>query len=471
MVFSSSVFLFIFLPITVLIYYLLRKESLQNVWLLFVSFIFFAWAQPNYLWIIIVSIILNYIGALVIAKYKDIKGVLLFAVVVANIGLLFYFKYFEFTVSIINKIARLSISVPEIILPIGISFFTFQGISYVIDVYRNEVQVQKNILNVALYISMFPQLIAGPIVRYSDINKEITKRSISVENISDGIEHFIIGLGKKVVIANTLASLVDPIWESGAHRHTAILAWTASIAYTLQIYFDFSGYSEMTIGLGKMLGFTFPENFNLPYISQSITEFWRRWHISLSSWFRDYIYIPLGGNRKRVYLNLFIVFLLTGIWHGASEHFILWGIWNGIFIIIERIINKNLNLNLQFNNTFITVLKKIYTLFVVNIGWVIFRAPYIGEAKAFISCMMGRPYEMPTDSAVWWYLDKWTLTVLVVAIIVSSSIPQKVIAKTKDVIPETVYVTTKYILLIILFVLSVTLIVSGTYNPFIYYQF
>ena len=267
------------------------------------SFIFFAWAQPNYLWIIIVSITLNYFGALAIAKYKDVKVVLLFTVVVANIGLLFYFKYFEFTIHLINKITRFSISIPDIILPIGISFFTFQGISYVIDVYRDDVPVQKSILNVALYISMFPQLIAGPIVRYSDINKEITRRNITVEDICDGIEYFIIGLGKKVIIANTLASLVDPIWESGAHRHTAILAWTASIAYTLQIYFDFSGYSEMAIGLGNMLGFTFPQNFNLPYISQNITEFWRRWHISLSTWFRDYIYIPLGGNRKRVYLN------------------------------------------------------------------------------------------------------------------------------------------------------------------------
>lgn len=324
MVFSSTLFLFCFLPITLLVYYLVQ-DKYKNYWLLLVSLLFFGWSQPNYLWIIVLSIGINYIGALIVDYMSKFKKPLLILTIMANVLLLFYFKYFNFVLESINKIFDFNFEVLDIVLPIGISFFTFQGMSYVIDVYRKEVLVQKNILKLGLYIVLFPQLIAGPIVRYKDIAAEIDNRKTTLEDFSYGIERFVIGLGKKAIIANTMAVTADAIWNNGALNNSWITAWVGSISYTLQIYFDFSGYSDMAIGLGRMFGFHFNENFNLPYISQSISEFWRRWHISLSSWFKDYVYIPLGGNRKNVYLNLSIVFLLTGIWHGAAWHYVLWG--------------------------------------------------------------------------------------------------------------------------------------------------
>ena len=316
MVFSSTLFVFFFLPITLLGYYLI-KESYRNYWLLFVSLVFFGWSQPNYLWIIVLNIVINYVCAMLISQMPQIRKYIVVTAVLVNIAILFYFKYFNFTIETINNLANCNISIKDIVLPIGISFFTFQGMSYVIDVYRGDVPVQKNIFKVGLYIVLFPQLIAGPIVRYRDIAYEIDHRKNTLEDFCSGIERFIIGLGKKAIIANTMAATADAIWNADITKNTWIIAWLGSIAYTLQIYFDFSGYSDMAIGLGRMFGFHFNENFNLPYISKNITEFWRRWHISLSSWFRDYVYIPLGGNRKHVYLNLAIVFLLTGIWHGA----------------------------------------------------------------------------------------------------------------------------------------------------------
>ena len=312
------------------------------------SLVFFGWSQPNYLWIILLNIAINYIGAMLIDKMKSIRKIILLLTVVSNFGILFYFKYFDFAIESINQIFGTTFSLRDIVLPIGISFFTFQGMSYVIDVYRKDVPAQKNIFKLGLYIVLFPQLIAGPIVRYKDIAQEIDKRHVNVEEFCAGIEKFIIGLGKKAIIANTMALTADAIWNNGVLQNTWIMSWVGSIAYTLQIYFDFSGYSDMAIGLGRMFGFHFNENFNLPYISKNITEFWRRWHISLSSWFRDYVYIPLGGNRKNVYLNLAIVFLLTGVWHGAAWNFIVWGIWNGVFILIERVIRmKNKKKKIQ----------------------------------------------------------------------------------------------------------------------------
>lgn len=338
MVFSSTLFLFVFLPITLFIYYVI-KSRYKNYWLLLASLIFFMWSQTNYLWIIVFNIIINYCCAMLIDSLKKLRKPVLIVAVIANFGLLYYFKYFNFTLVSLNKIFGFNFELFDIVLPVGISFFTFQGISYVIDVYRKNVQVQKNIFNVALYIVLFPQLIAGPIVRYKDIALEIDCRTTTLDDFSYGIERFIIGLSKKAVISNTLALTVDNIWNN--NNITCIMAWIGSIAYTLQIYFDFSGYSDMAIGLGQLFGFHFNENFNLPYISKNITEFWRRWHISLSSWFRDYVYIPLGGNRKNVYFNLAVVFFLTGIWHGASWHFMAWGIWNGVFILFERFIKNN----------------------------------------------------------------------------------------------------------------------------------
>lgn len=473
MVFSSTLFIFLFLPLTLAGYYLFRVEF-RNYWLLFMSLIFFGWSQPKYLIIIILNIFINYCGAIIIGNFNLLKKITLVGVVVANLAILFYYKYFDFAIETVNSCFNSSFALKNIVLPIGISFFTFQGLSYVVDVYRGDAGAQRNPFKVALYITLFPQLIAGPIVRYKDVANEIDNRKFSVDDFSGGVSRFIIGLGKKVLVANTMASLVDSVWNSGANANGVAVAWVASIAYTLQIYFDFSGYSDMAIGLGRMFGFHFSENFNLPYISQSITEFWRRWHISLSSWFRDYVYIPLGGNRKRVYLNLAIVFVLTGIWHGASWHFLVWGIWNGIFIILERFIKAR-----QATNTKAkiekskpnSIIKKLYTLFIINIGWILFRAPETDLAFKFIMSMFGNVDYSKVGYALSWYLDKWTVLMMFLGILFASELPSRMAGCIKSRISSTCYTFIKYIALLMLFYICIMRIVSGTYNPFIYYQF
>lgn len=472
MVFSSVLFIFIFLPITLLGYYLM-KNNYRNYLLLFASLIFFAWSQPNYLWVIILNITINYCGAFLIDRFTKARKPLLAITVLTNLGILFYFKYFDFLIQSLNNIFSSNFSILNIVLPIGISFFTFQGLSYVVDVYRKDVPVQKNPFKVALYIVLFPQLIAGPIVRYKDVALEIDNRKSTLADFSFGIERFIIGLAKKSIISNTMALTADAIWSNGATGNTWIVAWAGSIAYTLQIYFDFSGYSDMAIGLGRMFGFHFNENFNLPYISKNITEFWRRWHISLSSWFRDYVYIPLGGNRKHVYLNLSIVFLLTGIWHGASWHFIAWGIYNGFFILMERIILKRKSKQESSKKEFLPkiIFSKIYTLLVVNLGWVLFRAPHTRDAVQYIGTMFGVVVPKQTYVTVFYYLDNWTLFIMIVGIIFASSIPTKLGNILKKHIPENVFTVGKYLLLLFIFAISIIRIVSGTYNPFIYFQF
>ena len=474
MVFSSTLFLFVFLPITLLGYYLIRNEY-KNYWLLLVSLVFFAWSQPKYLWIIIVNILINYSCAMLIDRLQTLKKPVLIVAVAANLALLFYFKYFDFTIDSINKVLGCEFALRNIVLPVGISFFTFQGMSYVIDVYRGDVAAQKNIFKVGLYIVLFPQLIAGPIVRYKDIAFEVDNRTTTIDDFSSGIERFIIGLGKKAIIANTMASTADAIWGNGALGNTWLIAWIGSIAYTLQIYFDFSGYSDMAIGLGRMFGFHFNENFNLPYISKDITEFWRRWHISLSSWFRDYVYIPLGGNRRHVYLNLAIVFLLTGIWHGASWHYIAWGVWNGIFILIERVIktrNKRKGSARPERTSWLaTILLKIYTLLVVMIGWVLFRAPHTRDAARFVGIMFGIIRPKWVGYTAFWYLDRWTITIMMIGILFASSLPTKLATVIKAHVPDKAVLIGKYTLLLGLLYLSMLRIVSGTYNPFIYFQF
>ena len=471
MVFSSVLFIFIFLPITLLGYYLM-KNNYRNYWLLFVSLIFFAWSQPQYLYVILLNISINYIGALLLDKFKKLKTPILTITVLANLAILIYFKYFDFLIQSINKIFDSNFSILNVVLPIGISFFTFQGLSYVVDVYRKDVPVQKNIFKVALYIVLFPQLIAGPIVRYKDVALEIDNRKSTLADFSSGIERFIIGLGKKSIISNTMALAADAIWSNGATGNTWIIAWIGSIAYTLQIYFDFSGYSDMAIGLGRMFGFHFNENFNLPYISKNITEFWRRWHISLSSWFRDYVYIPLGGNRKHVYINLGIVFLLTGIWHGASWHYIAWGVYNGFFILAERaLIKKKSPAETPKKFSFKSILCKIYTLFIVNIGWVLFRAPHTRDAVQYVGTMFGINTPESMKVTPLYYLDNWTLFIMIVGIIFASSIPTKIGNFLKKHLHENIIDVGKYILLIIVFILALLRIVSGTYNPFIYFQF
>lgn len=471
MVFSSTIFCFLFLPITLAGYFII-KENYRNYWLLFVSLVFFAWSQPNYLWIILVSIGVNYIAARLL-KYEKIKKVVLIACLCVNLGLLIYFKYFDFAIDSINKLFHHSYDLMNIILPVGISFFTFQGISYVVDVYRGDVAVQKNIFKLGLYIVLFPQLIAGPIVRYQDIAKEIDSRKVSLDDFAAGIERFIIGLGKKSIIANTMAVIVDAIWERGAGNSIWTVAWLGSIAYTLQIYFDFSGYSDMAIGLGRMFGFHFNENFNLPYISKNISEFWRRWHISLSSWFRDYVYIPLGGNRKRVYINLAIVFLLTGIWHGASWNFVAWGAWNGLFILIERFIRNHGKFQSTGSkgNCLKIILGKIYVFFVVNLGFVLFRAETVEDGLIFIQSMFGKMQIAANGYTLMSCLNRWNILLLIIGVFFSTSIPSRLAEKLKTIVKAEVLQIIKYILLLALLYLSVLRIVSGVYNPFIYFQF
>lgn len=327
MVFSSPLFLFIFLPIVIAGYYLINQKF-RNVWLLLVSLFFYAWGEPVYIFLMIASIIINYFSGLLLSKVLgEVKRkIVLVCSILVNLSALAYFKYCGFFVRNVNDLFNVNIPIKEISLPIGISFYTFQGISYVVDVYRNNAKCQKNILNLGLYISFFPQLIAGPIVRYEDFEKQILNRKESSDKFYSGVRRFIIGFSKKILIADQLSTLADSVFSRNGM--SALAAWIGAVAFTLQIYFDFSGYSDMAIGLGKMFGFDISENFNYPYISKSIKEFWRRWHISLSTWFRDYVYIPLGGSRCkpiRSYLNLIVVFLLTGLWHGASWNFVAWG--------------------------------------------------------------------------------------------------------------------------------------------------
>lgn len=469
MVFSSNLFIFFFLPLTIWGYFFLGKRF-QNIFLLLMSTIFFAWSQPNYLWLIWLNIFTNYLCALFIAKFSNavMRRLFLLSALIVNLGLLVYFKYFNFLIDSANNLFHMELTPKNIILPIGISFFTFQGLSYVIDVYRKNVAVQKNLFKVALYILFFPQLIAGPIVKYSDVELQINHREISIDDFSVGLKRFIIGLGKKAILANTLAVMVDNIWNYGVAHYTVAIAWLGCVGYTLQIYFDFAGYSDMAIGLGRIFGFHFNENFNLPYISKSITEFWRRWHISLSTWFREYVYIPLGGNRKHVYLNLAIVFLLTGIWHGAAWNYILWGIWHGIFILAERYVKKN---NICIIKKGTTILSRIYTLSVVGIGWVLFRADNLDSAITYLKAMFGISLSTTPGFDVFWYLNKWNVTILIIAIILSTELPGKLAIRIRNTISENTYFIVEKIFLLLLFAFSLIRIVAGTYNPFIYFQF
>ena len=386
MVFSSAVFLFAFLPVTVGVYYI-SNARIRNYWLLLTSLFFYAWGEPRYIVLMLCSIVVNYFFGLIIEKLRlrrKFSGrLLLCAAIIFDIGLLGYYKYAGFLVQNLNRVLPVSFDVPQVALPVGISFYTFQILSYVIDVYRGNVPAQRNILSLGLYISFFPQLIAGPIVRYIDIEDQIQRRIISTDKVYDGIRSFMAGFIKKIIIADQLAPLVDTIFDAGGI--SAPSAWIGAIAYTFQIFFDFSGYSDMAIGLGKIFGFEFAQNFNYPYISTSIQEFWRRWHISLSTWFKDYVYIPLGGSRKgtwRTYRNLIIVFFLTGLWHGASWNFIIWGLYYVLFRIFEGAGGGHILDRLP------RLLQHLYALIVIIIGWVFFRADGLRNALHYLVSMV-----------------------------------------------------------------------------------
>lgn len=480
MVFSTILFLCGFLPIVILMYYIM-PQAFRNIFLLLVSLFFYAWGEPNFIWIMLLSIISNYGFGMWIGKAGRKKYIVGLAVFL-NLSILFIFKYFTFAAETIRSLIGGQFDVIQIALPIGISFYTFQGLSYVIDVYRSEGTmtedgqvislVQKNPLDLALYISMFPQLVAGPIVRYTDISANLKKREVTAQKFAQGAERFIIGLAKKAILANMIGKLAADIFASDFSYMGASTAWLGAFAYTLQIYFDFSGYSDMAIGLGKIFGFHFMENFRYPYISTSVREFWRRWHISLSTWFRDYLYIPLGGNRRgNVYVNLLIVFTVTGIWHGAGFSFLLWGLWHGLFLVIERVIirrkTKTSSENNKYGNIFRCLAGWIYTMLVVMIGWVAFNLPDFSEASSYLSIMFGVCKPIFTGFSIRYYLTNQMCFYLLLGIL--ACIPWKSVIRFKQ--PVFGMQMIKRFSLLLLLVLSFVFIINNSYNPFIYFRF
>ena len=467
MLFSSSVFIFIFLPLVLFLYYISGKK-IRNYILLLASLIFYAWGGVNYLKLLMVSILINYIFGLLIDKTVDrshLRKFILILGIILNLALLFYYKYYDFFIENINNILNMNLELKRIVLPIGISFFTFQGMSYIIDIYRNDGKVNKNIFSVALYISFFPQLVAGPIIKYKIIDEQIRVRKESIDYFSYGINRFVIGLGKKIIISDMLGAISDNIFLlANSSGIDMITAWIGAICYTLQIYFDFSGYSDMAIGLGHLFGFKFPENFNYPYISRSITEFWRRWHISLSTWFKEYLYIPLGGNRRgNVYFNLFVVFLVTGLWHGASWNFVIWGLWHGMFMIIERVIR-----NENWYKKIPSFIKIFITLFIVIIGWVLFKATTLEEGLKYLSIMFGLSNFSNITFEYTYFISRKFIVLIIIGIMASTPIFKKIFNRYRGI---KVFELIKTLLIILLFIISIIFMVNSTYSPFIYFQF
>ncbi len=471
MLFSSTTFIYLFLPLVLIVYYglLWWSRKAQNVFLLIASLFFYAWGEPSFVLIMIGSIIINWFFGLLVDKFREKKALVrsLIAVDVAlNLGLLFIFKYLAFSINILNSVFSAGLNVPSIALPIGISFFTFQAMSYVLDVYREKGDVQKDILCVGLYISFFPQLIAGPIVRYETVAEEILHRKSTLNDFFDGFSRFVVGLAKKVLLANHFALLADNAFTVAANGTLSVgYSWFGALAYTFQIFFDFSGYSDMAIGLGKMFGFHFLENFDYPYISKSITEFWRRWHMSLGTWFRDYVYFPLGGSRvkkPRVIFNLFVVWFLTGLWHGANFTFILWGLMYFVLIAIEKLTGFD-----KKGGKYWAIPKWIYTMLFVVLGWVLFRADSIGDAAHYIASMFGLNGNTLVDGLFIGYL-KQNVVYLPIAVLLSTPLFRYIDKKTKD---SHIVGFVHAVVLIVLFALSLASLISSTYNPFIYFNF
>lgn len=421
MVFSSTIFLFGFLPLVLLGYFVLPK-ALRNSWLLTTSLLFYAWGEPRLVIVMLISIAWNYAFGLLVGRYRESRwgGVHLAVAVAGNLGLLCWFKYIGFLTEAVNQLFAAvglpALAPPGIVLPIGISFYTFQAMSYVIDVYRQEVPPQRDPLALGLYVALFPQLIAGPIVRYRDVAEQLSQRQVTPQGFASGIERFVTGLAKKVLLANILASVADAVFTLPASELTTAVAWLGLVAYTLQIYYDFSGYSDMAIGLGRMFGFQFVENFDYPYSAASVTEFWRRWHISLSTWFRDYLYIPLGGNRCGAfvtYRNLSIVFVLCGLWHGASVSFLLWGAMHGLFLILERAGGQQVLARVP------RIFRHAYTLFAVMMAWVLFRVDNLSHAAAFYTVLFGVQSAVETSMPLASLLDRSLMILLGVAMLLA----------------------------------------------------
>lgn len=469
MIFASLLFLYIFLPLNLILYFVSPSIKVKNAVLITFSLLFYAWGEPVWVFLLILTAYLDYRHAKTIEEYRGTskaKRALLLSIL-TDVGIFFVFKYSGFFISNINAITGLSLYVPKFSLPIGISFYTFQTLTYIIDVYRGNVSAQPKFSKYILYLSLYFQLVAGPIVRYSDVEKEIEKRNLSIPRFSSGVYRFAVGLGKKVIIANAAGVFVDKYMSGTTEGLTTLGAWFGIIMYTIQLYFDFSGYSDMAIGLGKIFGFDFPENFNYPYISKSVSEFWRRWHMTLGSFFRDYVYIPLGGNRHNVYRNLFIVWTLTGFWHGASWNFIIWGLYNGLFICLERI----------FKNGFEKIpsaIKHIYLLAVVNIGFVFFKFEGLSTAVDYIKVMFGggsafTSFDLNTEIVNNIF---WIILAVILCMPVMKYMERLYNGASRLSIPFSITANVvRLVLIAVLIVFSTAHLAGNSFNPFLYNAF
>ena len=463
MLFSSMTFLFVFMPLVMAVYFLSKKE-IRNYVLLIASIIFYAWGEPRYLAIMIITILVNYAGAILLDKHYSSRQRLWIVslTIVLDLSFLFYFKYFNFVVDNINGVLATDFQLLDIIMPIGISFYTFQAMSYLIDVYRREVPAQKDVYKLALYIVLFPQLVAGPIVKYHDVCEQIDNRTIEFKNVIIGFKRFITGLAKKVLIANTLAEVVDKIFAQAPENLTTGVSWLGAVAYCLQLYYDFSGYSDMAIGLGTMLGFRFPENFNYPFIAKSATEFWRRWHITLGSWFRDYVYIPLGGSRVGAWKhvrNILIVWCLTGFWHGASWNFVFWGVYYGLLLLAEKFLLG------RFLEKAPVWLRNLYTMFAVIIGWVFFSQTTPAAIGKMLGSMFGFGASCFADRASLYALKSGLILMIISVISCRPGLYQyfKRLARRNTYLAAVINA--------ILFFLCIAYMIYSSYTPFMYQQF
>ncbi len=466
MLFSSISFLYFFLP-AVLILYLIAPRVLKNTVLLVSGLIFYAWGEPRYVVIMVISVLVGYVFGLLIEKFRGKRAAKLFMIlsVCVDLGFLVYFKYADFFIDNFNAATGLSVPLLRLALPIGISFYTFQILSYTVDVYRADVPAQRNPVNLGAYIAMFPQLIAGPIVRYSDVERELRERKHTLEKVYQGIIRFLIGLGKKILIANALGELCETFKASD--EKTVLFYWLYAVAFSLHIYFDFSGYSDMAIGLGKIFGFTFMENFDYPYISRSVTEFWRRWHRSLGQWFRDYVYIPLGGNRVSVakhLRNIFIVWFLTGFWHGADWNFIVWGLYFAVLLTVEKLfLGKYLNRS--------RILSRVYVLFLIAISFVIFNAAGMGEALRYIGGMFGIGTRGIAGSEWLYYLTSYA-PVMAAAAVGATPVPKLIVKKlSESKAGKLVTDILTPVFAVVIIVLCTAYLVDGSFNPFLYFRF
>jgi alginate O-acetyltransferase complex protein AlgI len=485
MVFSSSVFLFLFLPIVLAVYFLLPGLRVKNVFLVLASLIFYAWGELFFVLIMLVSIACNYGFGLVVDRLRENRKAARRAVaaaIVVNLGLLAFYKYANFFVDnlnvLLNAVGAVEIKLSPVHLPIGISFFTFHAISYIVDIYRRDANVQKNPLNVGLYISLFPQLVAGPIVRYGHVSQQITDRRVLFPDFVAGTERFVIGLGKKMIFANTFGAVADDIFGSPAQQLPFGPAWIGLISYTLQIFFDFSGYSDMALGLGRMFGFHFRENFDYPYISGSIREFWRRWHISLSSWFRDYLYIPLGGSRisaSRTRLNLLVVFFLCGLWHGAKWNFVLWGLFHGFFLALERTRWSRILERLP------APVRHAYAMLVVSFGWVLFRSTSLSDATHYFAALLGLSHGAGIEIDYTLFHNAWFIVLLAMAVPASTPIIPWLSTRWSTTrsslrpgfaaVFQFVMSAASVLWMGLIMVVCAMFLANGTYNPFIYFRF